>query len=132
MSKCQYIEVCPAATGWCNNSESTKECLGMVMRWYRRLKEHRGDLVVSLNCLVRKEQAEEIEKKIREQVGSGVIVLPPGCTAEYVPPDVEIKFLRKDCGRSEELGDRLEGVTLVPIYPQKMTRWTNFFKTKRR
>lgn len=96
MSKCQYIEVCPAATGWCNNAEPTKECLGMVMRWYQRLKEQRGDLVVSLNCFVRKEHAEEIEKKIREQVGSGVIVLPSICRAEYVPPDVEVKFLNSE------------------------------------
>lgn len=130
MSKCQYIEVCPAATGRCNNSEPTKECLGMVMRWYQLLKEQRGDLVVRINCTVNKEHAEEIEKKIREQVGSGVIVLPHVCTAEYVPPDVEVKFLRKDCGQSEEPGDRLEGIALVPIYPQKMTHWTNFFKTK--
>lgn len=99
MSKCQYIEVCPAATGWCNNTEPTKECLGMVMRWYQRLKEQRGDLIVSLNCFVRKEHAEEIEKKIREQVGSGVIVLPSICTAKYVPPDVEVEFSHK---RQEE------------------------------
>ncbi len=96
MSKCQYIEVCPAANGWCNNSEPTKECLGMVMRWYRRLKEQRGDLVVSLNCMVRKEHAEEIEKKIREQVGSGVVFLPSYCSVEYVPPDVEVKFSSRE------------------------------------
>lgn len=96
MSKCQYIEVCPAATGWCNNAEPSKECLRMVMRWYKRIKEQRGDLVVSLNCMVKKERAEEIEKKIREQVGSGVIVLPPICRAEYVPPDVEIKFSNRE------------------------------------
>lgn len=96
MSKCQYIEVCPAATGWCNNTEPTKECLGMVMRWYQRLKEQRGDLVVSLNCMVTKELAEKTEKRIREQVGSGLIVLPHICRAEYVPPDVEIKFSSRE------------------------------------
>ena len=68
----------------------------MVINWYQRLKEQRGDLVVSLNCMVRKEHAEEIEKKIREQVGSGLIVLPPICRAEYVPPDVEIKFSSRE------------------------------------
>lgn len=96
MSKCQYIEACPAANGWCNNAEPSKECLGMVMRWHKRLKEQRGDLVVSLNCMVKKEDAEEIEKKIREQVGSGVIVIPSYCTAEYVPPDAEIKFSSRE------------------------------------
>lgn len=66
------------------------------MRWCQLLEEQRGDLVVRLNCFVRKEQAEEIEKKIREQVGSGVIVLPPVCSAEYIPPDVEVKFLNSE------------------------------------
>lgn len=32
MSRCQYIEVCPAATGWCNNAKPTKKCLKIVMR----------------------------------------------------------------------------------------------------
>lgn len=96
MSKCQYIEVCPAATGWCNNTEPTKECLGMVMRWYQRLKEQRGDLVVRFNCLMRKEDIEQSEREIRAQIGSGVVFLPSYCSAEYVPPDVEIKFSNRE------------------------------------
>ncbi len=95
MSKCQYIEVCPAATGWCKNAKPTKKCLRTVMRWCQLLEEQRGDLVVRINCTVNKEHSEEIEKKIREQVGSGVIVMPSYCTAEYVPPDLEIKFSKR-------------------------------------
>lgn len=96
MSKCQYIEVCPAATGWCNNAEPTKECLGMVMRWYQRLKEQRGDLVVSLNCTISKEYAEKIKKKICEQAENRLVVRPYICRAEYVPPDVEVEFLSSE------------------------------------
>lgn len=99
MSKCQYIEVCPAATGWCNNSEPTKECLGMVMRWYRRLKEQREDFVVRVNITLSKDELRSFEDHIRKQVGSGVIVLPHWCTVEYAPHDLEVEFSHK---RQEE------------------------------
>lgn len=99
MSKCQYTEVRPAATGWCKNAKPTKKCLRTVMRWCQLLEEKRGDLVVRINCMVNKEHAEEIEKKIREQAGSGVVVIPSICTAEYVPPHIGIKFSERKCRR---------------------------------
>lgn len=92
MSKCQYIDTCPAATGWCNNMKPDANCLGMVLRHYQMIKNQKGVLLVKLNCFVNLKDSEQLREDIINQIKTGVVVLPPICNAEYVPPDVVVKI----------------------------------------
>lgn len=92
MNKCQYIDTCPAATGWCNNTEPLPECLGMVLNHYNRMKNKKGVLVVKTEVFLKPDKLAIMQKKFIEQMNDGVVIIPDFCTAEYVPSDVTVEM----------------------------------------
>lgn len=93
MSKCKYINTCPAATGWCNNMEPSLECLSMVINHYDRVnRKKNGLLIVKMNAFCKPDDFNKMQKGFVKQAEDGVVVIPNFCTAEYVPPDVIVKM----------------------------------------
>lgn len=92
IKKCEYIDVCPSATGWCNALQPSAECAGMVIRLYHYLKSQKGMLIVKMNCFCKEEEMNKLRENIVNQMRTGVVVLPNACTAEYIPADVVVKI----------------------------------------
>ena len=49
-------------------------------------------LVVKTNIMLKPDKMESLRQRFLEQKGTGVVVLPPYCTALVVPEDIEIRM----------------------------------------
>lgn len=99
MSKCRYIEICPAATGWCNNIEPSTDCIGRVARIYQALKNQKSVLILKEKYFLRQDEDREKNRlKFVEQLKSGVVIVPSTYDVEYKSPEVIIK--RGECDGS--------------------------------
>lgn len=59
-------------------------------------------LVVRVNMFLRLKELKQLRDSIVAQKETGVVLLPPYCTAQIVPDDIEIKFETKTKGEKHE------------------------------
>ena len=61
------------------------------------LEPDKENLVIKFNCLLRAETMQKVRDEIMEQVKTGVVVIPPYCTAIIVNKNSSIEVeIRKD------------------------------------
>lgn len=59
-------------------------------------------LVVRVNMFLGLKELKQLRDSIVAQKETGVVLLPPYCTAQIVPDDIEIKFEIKTKGEKHE------------------------------